>query len=269
MNRSYQFCRVLFICSLVLFGGLPSPAKPADQQRNSVQLSVSAKTIGIQQISKKYKKDGSEFKVQYPKFIGSNSTLVRRLNEAVSNIWAVHLAYDMEGGTKNYKRPGSQFSGRYELGFLSEKTVSIRFIFSHYYAGTAHGETHFVQLNRNLPDLSPLELGDILGGDVGNYSELRELLCEKLKKENELDVVYTDAVKLSPKDGNFTVTAKGLRWDYGIYELGSAILGCPSATISFAELEADPSMNGFAKWQTANGLRKNPKAVVLGAKCED
>lgn len=65
------------------------------------------------------------------------------------------------------------------------------------------------------------------------------------------------------------LTAKGLRWDYGIYQLGFAILGCPSATISFAELEADPSMNGFAKWQTANGLRKNPKAVVLGAKCED
>jgi hypothetical protein len=229
-----------FLCFLI-------PVDAADKNRPAIK-NAQNQSIKIVKVSRKYVDNGSQVDVSYPRFVGSAVALTKQLNDKVKAVLDTNLIYDMEGGSKHFKRPGSTFSGSYEAHLVTPHVVSVLMNFYHYYAGTPHGESHYVYFNYELtPQLKPLKLSDIIGKGA-DYKALSELLFNKLFKDGRDKIDLTDSEQIE-----FTFDKHGINWDFGNYSVGSYADGCPKATVSYPELDrvvAPTFRADFKKWQS-------------------
>lgn len=191
-----------------------------------------------------YKKGKSKLSVEYP--VGGNPVLVDAIRRAIAD----GICYDYAEGKKyTYSGPldtpdammkkvlgslgrGEELDETVKVSYIDSKVITINDA-GYWYAGGAHGMPSDFSTSFLISDGTMLTL-DMLP----SISVMRPYIVSSLEDQWGLsssdwsDSGLTDPSEIEYPGSNPYVTADGLNFTYGAYEIGPYSLGMPTATIA-------------------------------------
>ena len=220
----------LLCCSIAL------PVLPVHAQ-DGISWSKRAQLVTIKKSGQKWQGAAT-----YPVF-SANTPVARHANgklraEAQQNVEST--AAEFAGDTMADAPPAKyDFQSKPTLYFQGPKPISMG-VLTYSYLGGAHGNYGIDARNYGISSARPrlLNLGDFFRPNSNYRAATEAKILTKLSRNERAEWVRNGDVKIleTAQLNNFVVDAHGLRWIFGLYEVGPFSAGSIEAKLTWNEL---------------------------------
>lgn len=258
MKKLILIIIAIIVTALLIWLGMNLFKTNTVEQNNNPQnnepaqeIEPTAKETTIAETTDEYKID-----VKYPEIRGTaNSQSQSEANELIKKITDDGIngfKDDVEKDAVEDFTLRSTLTMDYEVFYLTDIAVSIKFNISYYVAGMAHTTHYSSGFNYNLKDNKSIALEDLFNPNTDFLSSL-STACEKdLKTQLSPNYYNEQTVKsgLEPKEENFAefvFDAKELTIIFNIYQVAPYAAGTRLVKIPYTKLSAINSNNELLK----------------------
>ena len=248
---------IIIVAFLIWLGINLFKIKPIEQNNNpqnnepAQETEPTAKELSIQETTNDYK-----INVKYPEIRGTaNSQSQSEANALIKKITDAGIDGFKDDVEKNAVADfslKSTLTMDYEVLYLTDIAVSIKFNISYYVAGMAHTTNYSSGFNYNLKDNKSIVLGDLFNPNTDFLSSLSTICTKDLETQLKPDYYNEATVKsgLEPKEENFAefvFDKTELTMIFNIYQVAPYAAGTRLVKIPYAKLSAINSNNELLK----------------------
>lgn len=238
---------IVILALLIWLGASLLKTKSIEQVNNPPENETSTVTTPtVKEVSINTATENYEINVKYPEIQGTANTQsqidANKLIKKITDEGIQSFKDDVKkNATKDFTLK-STLKMSYEVSYLTDAVVSLKFDIYYYIAGAAHSTDYSSGFNYNLKDNKSIALEDLFNADSDFLSTLSTICAEDLKIQLTTKKYYEENIVkagLAPRAENFAefvFDKTGLTMIFNIYQVAPYAAGTQLVKILYGKL---------------------------------